>query len=264
MILLASKINAHSSKQEKWREVTKMQPTSMKGTEKWLDACTRATKGMWTKDERRIKSPEWITIKKQRMLAYKEWFSGHVTLEESINVLQVGPGPEGEIFFWKIGKRYAIDPLANFFKEKYREIIDPTVEFVEGKGEEMPYDDDYFHAILCTNVLDHVDDDVAVLKDIFRVLKTEKGFFILEVHVFSMLGHLIRRLHPDPGHPHNYTCKTLTQLVESVGFRIVETRHDRTWLSYVKDNQKPLAKLRRFILDSLIWRKRYNRYMVTK
>lgn len=86
-----------------------------------------------------------------------------------LKILQIGPAANGEIHFLA-GERFAIDPLASFFKENFGELIDPEVNFVDGLGEKLPYADSYFDAVLILNVLDHCAEPVKVMREIERAL----------------------------------------------------------------------------------------------
>ena len=57
-------------------------------------------------------------------------------------IIQIGPAANGEIHFLS-GERYAIDPLATYFKDNFSPLIDPSVNFIEGMAEKMPYPDSF-------------------------------------------------------------------------------------------------------------------------
>ena len=77
-----------------------------------------------------------------------------------------------------IGKKYAIDPLADFYKTHFN--IDSTgLIFLKGRGEELPFEDKSFDIIILANVLDHVESPKKVLSEVKRVLK-DNGIFHFE------------------------------------------------------------------------------------
>ncbi len=129
----------------------------------------------------------------------------HRYFKGSLRILQVGPGANGEVHFMA-GERYAIDPLASFFKESFPELMDPAVKFIDGMGEELPYEDSYFDVILIINVLDHCSDPDKVLKELNRCLRS-KGILILEVNVYARIVSILHSLFNfiDREHPHALT-----------------------------------------------------------
>ena len=126
-------------------------------------------------------------------------------LKESIKILQIGPAANGEVHFLS-GERFAIDPLASFFKINFSELIDPDVKFIDGLGENMPYESDFFDVVLILNVLDHCFDPEKVLKEIFRCLKIE-GMLILDVNTYNSFASLLHHLFGflDKEHPYAIT-----------------------------------------------------------
>lgn len=121
-------------------------------------------------------------------------------------ILQLGPAANGEIHFIR-GDRFAVDPLAEFFKETFPELMDPEVRYTQGMAESLPFDDESFDAVLILNVLDHCSDPEAVLGEIRRCLRPG-GLLLLQVNTYSRPA---SRLHDtfgfiDREHPHALTC----------------------------------------------------------
>lgn len=127
----------------------------------------------------------------------------------NMRLLQIGPGGSGEINFMP-GERYAIDPLAPFFKKNFRDLIDPKVNFIEGVGEDLPYDDGFFDVALFLNVIDHCFDPEKTLNEIHRVLKIG-GLLILEVNIYNVFTSKMHELlyFIDREHPYAFTKKMI-------------------------------------------------------
>lgn len=87
----------------------------------------------------------------------------------------------------------------------------------KGSAECLPFKDDCFDGILMLDVLEHVDDDRAALRECRRVLR-ESGVAILTVPAYPWLwsGH-------DEifGHRRRYTKAALLQAAEEAGFTII-------------------------------------------
>lgn len=116
-----------------------------------------------------------------------------VPLRTHIKTLQIGAGPWDVIDHWHDGERHAIDPLAKEYKEKFDEFQDKSVRYIAGRGEELPYEDDYFDVVIIRNCLDHVDDPWQTLREVFRVLKPTGALYVW-MYLFSWRGSLAYRL----------------------------------------------------------------------
>lgn len=55
---------------------------------------------------------------------------------------------------------------------------------LRGVGENIPFPDEFFDAVFCSNALDHVEDPKKTVEEIHRVLK-KGGYFILTVEIFK-------------------------------------------------------------------------------
>ncbi len=124
-------------------------------------------------------------------------------------ILQIGPGANAEINFLT-GDRFAIDPLASYFKENFRDFIDPKVDFIDGMAEKLPYPSSCFDVILILNVLDHCWNPLKVIDEMARCLRPN-GILILHLniykHIASYLHFFFRFL--DKEHPHALTYRFL-------------------------------------------------------
>lgn len=107
-------------------------------------------------------------------------------------VLQIGAGPVDVIHFWDSDDRHAIDPLADKYSEKYDEFQDKKVNYIVGKGEELPYEDNSFDIVIIRNALDHVYDPVKVLRETYRVLKPTGAVYIW-IYIYSLRASLAYR-----------------------------------------------------------------------
>jgi ubiquinone/menaquinone biosynthesis C-methylase UbiE len=103
---------------------------------------------------------------------------------KTCEVLEIGSGPIRILSYLKWGKKYALDPLSDFYKEKPALVAlrDNTVNFIKGTGEQIPFPDGYFPIVIIDNILDHVSDPDAVLNEIYRVL-SNSGILYIKLNI---------------------------------------------------------------------------------
>ncbi len=119
---------------------------------------------------------------KKAEILLEEW-TKYITVSKNTKILQIGCGPEDVINHFKKGKRYSIDPLADFYKKKFRFDYKLT-HLTKAQGEAIPFPDRYFDIVILINVLDHTYMPEKVLDEINRVLK-DKGVFHFENYIFQ-------------------------------------------------------------------------------
>ena len=161
-------------------------------SERWILA-QDYERNVWSQDRERVLSQEYIDSKEKYARSILNWLNKFSIISDETKILQIGSAGEGAIFFFDIGDRYAIDPLANFYSKEFGEIIDERVTFLEGVGEKLPWDDNFFDIVIIFNVLDHVDSPYDVLDEMHRVLKNG-GITYIGVHIFSWPGLLYRNI----------------------------------------------------------------------
>lgn len=112
----------------------------------------------------------------------KRW-EKYIKIKPNIRILQIGCGPLDIINYFKVGKRYSIDPLADFYKNRFK-IDYKASNLKQAPGEEIPFPDKYFDLVIIDNVLDHTHLPEKVLAEINRVLKN-RGIMHLEVQIYQ-------------------------------------------------------------------------------
>ncbi len=139
-------------------------------------------------------------------------------------VLEVGCGCFGPIYYVNSRCfRVGIDPLLH----NYRDILDipSATHLVTGLAEKLPFRDKSFDIILCVNVLDHMLEPRAALKEIGRVIATS-GLLFLDVNVFSRLPKWARRRLQllDREHPFHFSAAEVKCFLEQAGFSLLESK----------------------------------------
>ncbi len=93
----------------------------------------------------------------------------------------------------------------------------PTANLVVGDGQRLPYDDGSFDLVVCSEVLEHVDDPDAVLAEIDRV---GRGVAVLSVPDEPLFwganlvrGKYLSTLGNCPGHIHHWSKRGFSRLL---------------------------------------------------
>ena len=86
----------------------------------------------------------------------------------------------------------------------------------QGAGEELPYEDGTFDLVTAFDVVEHMDDDLAGLKEMFRVLRPG-GHALLFVPTFMFLWGLQDDV---SNHRRRYRLPELRRVLEQAGFEI--------------------------------------------
>lgn len=141
--------------------------------------------------------------------------------------------------------------------------ITADVRPVQGTGEQLPFSDGFFRQVICTETLEHVPDDRAVMRELVRVL-APSGVLVISVpdeYSERLLWKLSPRYRDTPGgHVRIYKRKEIADLMAETGVEPFATqfRHSletMRWLVHsVIDSEwgKPgsITKGIRWLLDT--------------
>ena len=134
--------------------------------------------------------------------------------EQSLNILDVGCGTGANL-----------EMLSEFGKAEGVDVSAEALAFCEARGlekvklgaaEALPYNDSSFDLVTGLDVVEHLDDDVGGLKEMWRVLRPD-GRALLFVPAFMFLWGVQDDI---SNHRRRYTMKSLRSAVREAGFEI--------------------------------------------
>lgn len=134
-------------------------------------------------------------------------------------IVEIGCSVFGPINFIQAKEKFGVDPLINQFK-KNPSFPKSDVVFINKCGEKTGFKSNYFDAVICTNVLDHCQNPIDVLREARRILKKD-GILILECHFVKFNNPLINLLikKNDPNHPHHFQLSELKNMLKTAKLR---------------------------------------------
>jgi SAM-dependent methyltransferase len=118
-------------------------------------------------------------------------------------------------------KVVGIDFVGEFIKQAQKE---KKGRFILGKAEEIPFNDKSFDTVLLINLLEHVDDDLRVLKEAARVGKRILINVPQETPSFLVKRGVVYKHYLDRSHERVYTKRSLERLANRVGLRLVKVK----------------------------------------
>jgi SAM-dependent methyltransferase len=178
-----------------------------------------------------------------------EWARGRVRVQPSEEWVEIGIGPlglgvghflrEGPVLPAIVG----VDPLA-LDTRAASDLPDPLAavirscrdayEHVAARGEATGLESGRFGAAFLNNMLDHVADPAAVLRETHRLLRSG-GHLVLTCDVFSAAGRLkhdqwTRRRRPQSilvrAHPHRFSHEEVLALLDRAGFVVLASSYE--------------------------------------
>ncbi|OGH14293.1 MAG: hypothetical protein A2687_01555 [Candidatus Levybacteria bacterium RIFCSPHIGHO2_01_FULL_38_26] len=110
---------------------------------------------------------------------------------------------------------------------KYAKKIYPKIEFKTADAHKIPYRENSFDLVICTEVLEHLDDPRGALLEIKRVLR-KYGRAVIELDsggfIFSVAWYAWRKFDGrvwNGSHLHSFNIKKLERMIQSCGFKIL-------------------------------------------
>lgn len=119
--------------------------------------------------------------------------------------------------------------------------VDPKLIIKFGTVYDLPYKNNSFDLILCTEVLEHLDDPGKALSEILRVSKRHILFSVPN-EPFFMLSNLLRgknlkRFGNDEGHINHFTIYSLQKLLKRNGYKIKKLKLPFPWIMILAEKK---------------------------
>ena len=167
---------------------------------------------------------EWRAIARRAILHMSWQYYGRTATVTVPRILDIGCGTGMTmVSFTSVGSVWGIDvsPLAVMFC-KHRGLQN----VFQGIAEELPFRNDSFDLITMADVLEHMPDDVGVLRELYRVC-APRGLLTVVVPAFQFLwSNRDERLQ----HKRRYTVSELRAKTEQAGFKIHKCTYIDTFL----------------------------------
>jgi SAM-dependent methyltransferase len=142
------------------------------------------------------------------------------------NILDVGGGYGAhlEYILPEYGRVTSIDlseTSVQFMRERFRNYPDFQAICIDfGQDEALTHlIESKFDTITCLNVLEHIEDDLTVLKDMYAILQAQTGVLLLQVPAHEWL---YGTLDIQAGHYRRYSLAYLSDILTKAGFDIVD------------------------------------------
>lgn len=143
-------------------------------------------------------------------------------------ILDVGCGTSDYIItLSKIGRIcYGIDPLLEISLLRAREKANKekvNVNLIQGVGENLPFEKNFFSMVLCFSTLQHVKDQNKVLSEIKRVLNNS-GLFLMSIPLDKNIFNLFKRTKKPIYVTKSFSLKDLRVILKANDFEILKIR----------------------------------------
>lgn len=122
----------------------------------------------WSDDVR------WVRTLKNLVPGRLKWFDRHIDWQgKAVLDLGCAGGFMAEALHDRGAEVTGIDPAAQAIEAAKAHAAKggKSIRYDVGMGEQLPYDDAHFDAVVCVDVLEHVQDLQKVLEEVFRILK---------------------------------------------------------------------------------------------
>jgi SAM-dependent methyltransferase len=151
----------------------------------------------------------WSRTEVKEAWKWPTWSVVKEFISNGKKVLEVGPGVNPRVPFsnsWFVEEN----------KEAVRRLLERGGRARMGRMEKLPFADNFFDCVFAFEVLEHIEDDLAALKEVYRVLK-KGGVFVFSVPLKRKFWSVADEV---AGHKRRYEREELRKRLFKAGFSI--------------------------------------------
>lgn len=175
-----------------------------------------------------------------QQLLIKNFYSSLISIAKSLKPESILDAGCGEGFTMdKLSKSKVGEKLEGIEYSKeailFGKKLFPDLKFIQGSVYELPYKNSSFDIVICTEVLEHLEQPTKALKEMLRV---SKKYLIISVpnEPFFMLSNFLRgknllRLGNDPGHVNYWNPLRLKKYLIQNKIKIIKTSFPFPWIT---------------------------------
>lgn len=118
------------------------------------------------------------------------------------------------------GEFYGVDLASKMIEQaEKKSAAYKNIHFVRANAEELPFHDDFFELVICTNAFHHFSKPGRVIKESSRVLKPRGRIYIVDATSDSFIMRVLDRLQRklDPGHVKTYSTSEYQAFFQGAG-----------------------------------------------
>ena len=153
-------------------------------------------------------------------------------LEGNIRMLDIGCGTGWAVRYasqlcTENGEFYGLD-ISPIMIEKAKEhsLGYKNVYFINADSETMPFEDNFFNFIICTNSFHHYENPIKVLNEIYRILTPNGKIYIMDpsadITLIKILDSIVRR--KEAAHVKFYNTKEYKSFFEKSNIKYIESK----------------------------------------
>lgn len=159
------------------------------------------------------------TISVRRFFVDQFFFDNIALVPSGSNVLDLGGN--------KIQKRGRFNIEEYDLHVVYANLSTQKKPDIQASADSIPFRDNFFDAIICSELLEHVENPESVLREIFRILKPEGRVFITVPFLY--------RIHADPFDYGRYTDFFWIRKLQEIGFRNINISKQGLYFAVLAD-----------------------------